>query len=659
MKVEPFDTQRHLTFTRRATLAAGGVFVLFGGISARLYDLQVRRYEEFLAKADDNRFKQRVVVPLRGEIIDRYGNAIATSRQNFRVLLIPEKTSDVAASIAELEEVLPLTTAQRDRLLREIANSKNTPFIPVQVVEDLEWDAFSAVNFHRPHLEGIVPEVGKMRFYPAGESVAPIVGHVGTADVKDLERASDEIERVLFRQPGFKIGKLGLESTHDAKLRGAAGTRFDEIDASGRIIGAGSESGRARQGDRLALTIDLELQQKAHEILSTDYEEYPEGTEGPGAISGAAVVIDTETGDIIVMASTPSFDPNIFALGADSRTLRSLETSPLKPMWCKPLRGAYPPGSTFKLLTAIAAQEQGISPSTRFHCSGGMPYGGRRFNCWKREGHGSVDMRGAIKHSCDVYFYQLATRVDIDAIADVAERFGLGQTYDLGIAGEVSGTVPSRAWKRDYYRTQPENQIWFPGETLSVAIGQGAVTSTPLQLAVMSARLATGRKVTPRILRGAGDELYPLPAFPELYAEGEMLDAVREGMDQVVNEWGTAARSSLMPDYRMAGKTGTSQIRALQVNPKTGRPFQNHELPWAQRDHALFVAFAPLDSPRYACAVVIEHGGSGSRSAGPRARDLMKAVLDKDPADRTKHPLWRPGQEDRDERVAFRLDQEG
>ncbi|RFB06067.1 penicillin-binding protein 2 [Parvularcula marina] len=643
MKVEPFDTQRQTAFSRRSALLSGGMLVLFGGVVYRLFDLQVRRYDEFAAKADDNRFKQRVVVPRRGDMLDRYGNVIATSRQNFRILLIPEDTDNIPESIARLEEIVPLSARQEERLLRDITAKKNQSFVPVEVMDNLSWDEFSAVNFRLPRLPGISTEVGETRFYPDGEHISAIVGHVGAADSRDLANAEDQAKRLLYLQPGFKLGKLGLEKKYDTELRGQAGTQTVEITAAGRVIDENDHRGNeALPGTTLSLTIDTDIQAKAYEVLSTDYGEYPEGTEGPGAISGAAVVMDVVNGDVIALVSTPGFNPNDFAKTVGSSKLRELETSPLHPMLCKPIAGAYAPGSTFKMLSAITAQEAGISPSTRFGCSGKFWYGGHEHNCWKQGGHGAVDMVNSLKHSCDVYYYNVATRVDIDHIAEVAKRFGLGQKFDLGLSGQVSGIVPSREWKRNFYRTNPDNQTWFPGETLSVVIGQGAVTSTPLQLAVMSARIATGKVVTPRIVRGIGDSFVEDPVFETLAGDPEHLDIARQGMDAVVNQWGTAARSSLMPDFRMAGKTGTSQVRSLQINPATGRPFQNHELPWRQRDNALFVAFAPYDNPRYACAVVVEHGGSGSKAAGPRARDLMRAVLEKDPSNPAKNPLYYP-----------------
>lgn len=646
MKVEPFDTQRQMVFSRRATLLSGGMLVLFGGIVYRLYDLQVRRHEEFAAKADDNRFKQRVVVPRRGDIVDRYGRVVATSRQNFRVLIVPEETDSVPAALARLEEVLDLTPRQEEKVLREIASKRNQAFVPIQVIDNLSWEQFSAVNFRLPRMPGIASDVGETRFYPAAEQVSPIVGHVGAADQHDVESAEDQSERLLYLQPGFKLGKLGLEANYDEVLRGKAGTATVEITASGRVVSEnGNRHNAADPGKTLALTIDQDIQSKAYEILSTDYGEYPEGTEGPGAISGAAVVMDVVTGDIIALVSTPGFDPNDFAKTVGTQTLNELKSSPLNPMMCKPVAGAYAPGSTFKTLSAIAAQESGMTRNTRFHCGGAFWFHGNRHGCWKRGGHGSLDMVGSLKHSCDVYYYNIATRVDIDHLADVAHRFGLGETYDLGLSGQVKGIVPSRDWKREFYRKNPENQTWFPGETLSVVIGQGAMTSTPLQLAVASARIATGQRVMPRLVRGIGDNLFETPTFGGLGTDPEHLAVVREGMDAVVNQWGTAARSSLMPDYRMAGKTGTSQVRSLQINPKTGRPFQNAELPWRQRDNALFISYAPVENPRYACAVLVEHGGSGSRAAGPRARDIMRAVLDKDPSNPAKNPPYVPGKE--------------
>ncbi|MEM7739272.1 MAG: penicillin-binding protein 2 [Pseudomonadota bacterium] len=650
MRVEPFDTSRHMSFTRRATIMSGGTLALFGGVVFRLYDLQVRRHENFRALADDNQFNQKLIVPLRGNIYDRYGQVVATNEQDFRVLVIPERTKDLREALMTLSTIMPLTENEIMSVMDKARRQRS--FIPIVVADNLDWNTFAAVNFHSTDLSGIVSEVGMARSYDPDAGAAFVVGYMGSATSEDISRAERDADteeaaektELLYRQPGFKIGKAGLERKYDANLQGEAGSIRVQVNAHGRVIDSYPDTSvEPIQGEPLGLTIDKELQARALEILAADYNEYPEGTQEPHPVSASAVVIDVITGDVLVMASTPAFDPNVFSRGIEASYWRELNQSPLKPLLNKPVAGSYPPGSTFKLLTAIAAQEAGIDPSTRFSCNGSFPFGGRVATCWKKEGHGPLDMEGAIKHSCDVYFWNLATLVDIDDIARVARRFGLGETFDLGIGAEAEGIVPSRAWKRAYYRNDPPNQTWFPGETLSVAIGQGAVTATPLQLAVMSARIATHKEVRPRLVRAVGRDLIQEPLFKELGGETSHMEPIRKGMNAVVNEWGTAARSTLLPDFQMAGKTGTSQVVGLKRDPETGRRLRNEELSWKLRDHALFVSFAPYDNPRYACCVVVEHGGSGSRAAGPRARDIMRSVLEKDPGDGIRHNLWSGG----------------
>ncbi|MEM6913550.1 MAG: penicillin-binding protein 2 [Pseudomonadota bacterium] len=639
-----------MSFTRRATIMSGGTLALFGGVVFRLYDLQVRRHENFRALADDNQFNQKLIVPLRGNIYDRYGQVVATNEQDFRVLVIPERTKDLREALMTLSTIMPLTENEIMSVMDKARRQRS--FIPIVVADNLDWNTFAAVNFHSTDLSGIVSEVGMARSYDPDAGAAFVVGYMGSATSEDISRAERDADteeaaektELLYRQPGFKIGKAGLERKYDANLQGEAGSIRVQVNAHGRVIDSYPDTSvEPIQGEPLGLTIDKELQARALEILAADYNEYPEGTQEPHPVSASAVVIDVITGDVLVMASTPAFDPNVFSRGIEASYWRELNQSPLKPLLNKPVAGSYPPGSTFKLLTAIAAQEAGIDPSTRFSCNGSFPFGGRVATCWKKEGHGPLDMEGAIKHSCDVYFWNLATLVDIDDIARVARRFGLGETFDLGIGAEAEGIVPSRAWKRAYYRNDPPNQTWFPGETLSVAIGQGAVTATPLQLAVMSARIVTHKEVRPRLVRAVGRDLIQEPLFKELGGETSHMEPIRKGMNAVVNEWGTAARSTLLPDFQMAGKTGTSQVVGLKRDPETGRRLRNEELSWKLRDHALFVSFAPYDNPRYACCVVVEHGGSGSRAAGPRARDIMRSVLEKDPGDGIRHNLWSGG----------------
>ncbi|WP_233061495.1 penicillin-binding protein 2 [Parvularcula mediterranea] len=641
-----------MEFTRRATFVAGGVSCLFVGVGYRLWDLQVARHDEFRAQADENQFNTRLIAPLRGDIYDRYGNVVANNVPDFRVLVIPERTDNLRDTLVRLAAVMPLEAEQIDRILNKAKRQRS--FLPILVKDKLDWETYASVNFHSTEMRGVVSEIGASRAYAEDAGAAFVVGYVGSATADDITRkreAADTDEaaekaELLYRQPGYKVGKSGLERTLDDRLQGDPGSVRVQVNAHGRVIETYKDNAQPpSQGTAIGLTIDKDLQAKTLEVLASNYGEYPDEALGPHPLSASAVVLDIITGDVIVMASTPAFDPNVFSRGIETKLWRELNESPLKPLLNKPVQGTYPPGSTFKLLTAIAAQEQGIDPSTTVYCNGTYRFGGRDFTCWKKEGHGRLDMEGSIKHSCDVYYWHLATQLGIDQIAEVAQRYGLGQTYDLGIGAEAEGIVPSQAWKRAYYRNDPPNQTWFPGETLSVAIGQGAVTASPLQLAVMSARIATHKAVTPRLVRAIGGSLVPEPLFEELPGDPQNVKVVQDGMNAVVNEWGTAARSSLLPDFKMAGKTGTSQVVGLRRDPVTGRRLKNEEIPWQFRDHALFVAFAPYENPRYACSVVVEHGGSGSKAAGPRARDIMRAVLEKDPSNYDKHQFWK-GQQD-------------
>ncbi len=618
MRVNSHDPERKEAFSRRATLFMGGLTFLFGGVTARLSYLQIARHEDFLKLSEEYQFNDRVLTPLRGEIVDRFGKPLASNRQDFRILFAAEAADDVDKAFDRLGDFVDISPDRRRRLKREIRRTGGLN--PVQVADNLSWEQFSRISFELPALPWAMPQVSETRSYPLGSATAFVVGYVGAVTDRDLEKEEADKERLLLRQPGFKVGRDGLERTYERELRGLAGDMQVRVNAHGRILEEVEETATpATQGQPLTLTIDSDLQLAAMKELEGE--------------SASAVVIDIWTGDVLVLASTPAFDPNIFNAGIPSELWKELNASPYKPLLNKPLGGIYPPGSTFKMVTAIAAQRAGISPDTTHYCPGKIYYGNRFFHCWKRGGHGNVDMRDSLKKSCDVYFYNLAQKLDIDLVADTAEKLGLGQSYNLDIPGERAGTVPSRAWKKAYYSSSPENQIWFPGETLSVAIGQGAVTSTPLQLAVMSARIASGKQVRPRIVRIIGDRVSPQPTFQDIDIPDEYLAVAREGMDKVTNEiGGTAYRSRLdKPEWRLAGKTGTSQVYRITKEERARGLTKPEQLPWERRDHALFVCFAPFDAPRYACSVVVEHGIGGSRSAGPKAREIMRAVMTKDP----------------------------
>jgi penicillin-binding protein 2 len=619
MSVNSNDPEKKEIVSRRAAILGGGFSLLLAGIGARLFQLQIVDHKKYLRLADENQFNTRVITPLRGEIIDRFGASLASNRQNFRLLFNPAEASDVEAALGRISEFVVITPEKRAKILREIRRTNG--FAPVEIENNLDWEQFSRINYELPYLPGAEPDVGETRNYPLGNATAFVIGYVGAVTDRDLAAKENENQHLLLRQPGFKVGREGLERTYEHELRGVAGAMDVKVNAHGRVIEEVEESLRPpAQGETLGLTIDADLQMAAMKALEGE--------------SASAVVIDTETGDILVLASTPAFDPNIFTKGIPSALWQELNESAYKPLLNKPLGGIYPPGSTFKMVSAIAAQRAGVPPSFKVRCNGKFWYGNRFFHCWKKEGHGTVDMKNSLKLSCDTFYYTVATQLDIDLIADTARKLGLDQTFELGIPGQHSGVMPDRAWKKRYYRSSPENQTWFPGETLSAIIGQGSVSATPLQLAVMTARIATGREVRPRIVRLKGDLVLPQPNAPKIDIPEEYLALARAGMNAVMNEpGGTAWRSRLPePDRQIAGKTGTSQVYRITEEERRRGLTKPEDLPWARRDHALFVCFGPYESPRYACAVVVEHGIGGARAAAPKAQQIMRAVLEKDPA---------------------------
>ncbi len=623
------DPERQEIVSRRTVLFGGGVGAMMVVIAGRLYQLQVADHEKYQALAEENKFNRRVLTPLRGDIVDRFGNVLASNRKNFRILLLPERAGDVGVTLDHVGQIVPVTDERRQRIFREIR--RRGAFTPIEIEDNLDWASFSRVNYELPHLAGVLPDVGETRDYPLGSATSFVIGYVGAVTDADLDAQENDEDRNLLRQPGFKVGRDGLERTYEEELRGEAGKMSVVINAHGRVIEEVKDGMTPPvQGKPLTLTIDSELQQHAMQVLATPAERQPDEPQ-----SAAAVVMDVITGDILVLASTPAFNPNDFNVGIDPDLWRELNQSQYKPLLNKALAGEYAPGSALKMIAAIAGQEMGFNPSQTVRCTGKVWYGNRFFHCWKRGGHGVRDMKGAIRDSCNVYFYELAKTLDIDLLAETARKFGLGQTYELGVTGQKPGVVPSRDWKRRYYAGQPENQTWFQGETLSAIIGQGAWTTTPLQLCVMAARIATGRAVRPRLVRAVGDLILPAPTASLINVNPAHLDVVRAGMNAVTNEYGTAARSRLEdPDWQLAGKTGSSQVFRITAEERARGLTKQEDLPWARRDHAVFVSYMPYENPRYACAVLVEHGIGGSRAAGPKARDIMKKVAERDPSSR-------------------------
>ncbi|MFC4273038.1 penicillin-binding protein 2 [Sneathiella chungangensis] len=614
-------------FTRRSLLMAGGQAALMSALAGRLYYLQVIHSDEYSVMADENRMNLQLLPPLRGRIVDRFGVEIASNRHNYRVVLIPEQTKSVTATLDALEQYVPAEAIDRERILKDVKRKRS--FVPIPVVDNLSWEQFARINVNAPDLPGIQVDVGSTRDYPYGNLFAHIVGYVGAVSERDLQNQEYD---PLLELPEFRIGKSGIEKYYDRTLRGKAGLSRVEANAYGRII---RELNRQEgiPGNDAVLTIDKQLQEFAVRRM--------------GEESAAAVVIDIHTGDVLSMVSVPSFDPNAFASGISSADWKQLVEDPKRPLGNKAIGGQYPPGSTFKMIVALAALESGvINAGHKVFCAGHTQLGSHRFHCWKRGGHGKLDLENAISQSCDIYFYDIARKVGVDKIAEMAHRFGLGEELNIDMLGERDGLIPTKAWKQAV-----QGVAWQLGETYNTGIGQGYVLATPLQLAVMTARLANGgKKVSPRLVRSINGETLEGAVLPRPEPELDNLDLgisqkslqhVLNGMYKVVNGPRGSARAAKIrvEGWEMAGKTGTAQVRRITRKERIEGVRKSDEKPWEERDHALFVGYAPFDDPRYAVSVIVEHGGSGSGAAAPIARDLLQETLRLDPLRRPSYDI--------------------
>ena len=601
------DTDEAARKVMRRALLLGGIQAAFVGVlGARLRYMQVEQADQFRLLAEENRVAIRLVPPARGQIFDRNGVLVAGNEQNYRVTITREDAGDVEAVLRRLATGIPLSEEDIEKTLREVR--RRSPFVPHIVAERLTWDQLSWISVNAPALPGVQPEVGLSRAYPLDEDFAHAVGYVGPVSENDL--AQLENPDPVLQIPKFQIGKIGVERRLEDALRGTAGSRRIEVNAAGRVM---RELDR-REGDEgadVVLTLDAALQ---------NYARIRMGDE-----SASAVVMDVESGDLLAVTSAPSFDPNLFVRGISNAEFRGLMDDDHRPLSNKAVQGAYPPGSTFKMVTALAALEAGvITPETSVRCPGHYDAGGRRFHCWKRGGHGSVNLTKSLSESCDVYYYDISQRVGIDAIAAMAARLGLGVRHDLPMSAIAEGLNPNRAWK-----AERRGQEWRIGDTINASIGQGYVLSSPLQLAVMTARLATGRAVLPRLVKAVDGAEVPLAPAEPLGLGAENLRAVQRGMWAVTNTQSGTAFSSRAVDEKtlIAGKTGTSQVRNISTAERARGVLRNDQLPWNRRDHALYVAYAPIEAPRLAVSVVVEHGGGGSGVAAPIARDILLFAL--------------------------------
>ncbi|SDX42219.1 penicillin-binding protein 2 [Roseicitreum antarcticum] len=592
--------------SRRAAVLGGLQLAVAGTLVWRMRQMQVKQADQFRLLADENRINIRLIPPARGLIHDRNGVLIAGNEQNYRIVMVREDAGDIDAALARLRRLVPLSDEDIERARRDLL--RNRSFVPVTIIDRLRWEEVARVAANAPALPGITPEVGLSRSYPLRGDFAHVVGYVGPVSERDLE-ALENPDPVL-QIPRFQIGKIGVERALEDSLRGSAGSRRIEVNSVGRVM---RELDRVEgvAGVNAQLTLDHRLQNFAQARL--------------GGESAAAVVMDVHNGDLLAMASAPTFDPNLFVRGISVPDYQGLLDDPYRPLADKTVQGMYPPGSTFKMVTALAAlQARETTPDERVYCPGHMDVSGTRFHCWRRGGHGRVNMVSALSESCDVYFYEMAQRVGIDKINEMSERLGLGIRYDLPMSAVQSGLNPTREWKQAR-RGAP----WMVGDTVNASIGQGFVLSTPLQLAVMTARLASGTAVLPRLVRSINGVEQVSEVAKGLDLDPSWIDLVRRGMSDVCNtQRGTAWSSRIVEaDYRMAGKTGTSQVFSITAAERAAGLRSQEDLPWNRRNHALFVGFAPDIAPRIAVSVVVEHGGGGSSAAAPIGRDLVLAAL--------------------------------
>lgn len=602
-------------FTRRALLFMAVQTVALGELGRRLYKIQIEDGDHYARMAAKNRISKRLLAPPRGRIVDRYGVALANNKENWRALLMPEETTDVTGTIERFSSIIPLDERDRTRIAREMRHQRR--FVPVMLRDFLSWDEMARIELNAPSLPGVLIDVGTRRVYPEGELLAHIIGYVAPPNEKDVARSA------LLALPGMRVGRAGIEQSQDDNLRGTAGSVEMEVNAVGRVM---SELNREEgvPGEEISLTIDRALQQKVLNAI--------------GDQTASAVVMDCQNGEVLAMVSTPSFDPSLFDSGVSHAQWIEWTNNQRTPLINKAVAGVYPPGSTFKPAVAMAALESGlVSPTDRFFCPGHLDVGGTRFHCWSRWGHGSVDLHLALKYSCDVYFYEVARRIGMERIAATAHKFGLGTQLDIELPHTRTGLIPTPAWR------QAHHHHWNGGDTIVSGIGQGFVQVTPLQLATYTARIASGRAVQPHLVRAINGEIgkqvqpdhWPTLDMPDRY-----LAALRSGMFAVINEpHGTAPKARLdLPGITMAGKTGSAQVRRVSRALRESGHFNSANLPWEYRPHALFICFAPYDSPRYAVSVVIEHGNAGADAAAPLARTIMRDTLLRDPVTHTTPP---------------------
>ena len=582
---------------------------IVGILGWKVRDLQIEDFERYSLLAEENRVNIRIIPPKRGKIYDIKGNILADNQQNYKITLIREETNNPQKLLEDLSLLLNFPKKSQKKILSEL--NKVRPFLPITVIDNITWVEFSKVAANLPSLPGLITEVGLTRKYLKSETMAHLVGYLGPIAEEDFKRFSKSDP--LLKIPKFKIGKTGIERAKDKDLRGLPGVSRLEVNAKGRVMRE-LENIPGESGKDFQLTIDTDLQEFSM------YRTFNE--------SASIVVVNLKNGNIESLCSTPSFDPNKFIYGISKNEWDELLKSKKRPLSNKAVSDAYPPGSTFKMVVALAALESNkFDIEETINCNGYYEIGGRRFHCHRSTGHKKTNLIRSLKYSCDVYFYEIARRVGIEKIAETAEKLGLNNEFNIPVSSISKGLIPTVSWQNKFLETK-----WRTGDTLNAGIGQGYVLATPLQLAIMTSRIATGRKIQPKLIN-AVDGIQSKNDYSEekLEISEKSLKIVKRGMYTVVNEEGGTGYKSRIINKKllMAGKTGTSQVRKITSEERKKGITKNEDLPWKKRDHALFVGYAPYHDPKYSISVIVEHGGGGSKVAAPIARDIMLFALKK------------------------------
>ena len=596
------------SINRRIFITSSLKFFIMVGIISRLFFLQVKENKKYLTLSDKNRIREWKLAPVRGEFYDYFGNIVAGNFEAYQLHVIPEQVEDFRYLVYRLKDLLELSDNEFKKIIKKKKEIK--PWETLIVSDNLSWKKFSKINNHLYDLNGVKPVISISRNYPFGENFTHVIGYVSQANKNDIE-SNESIKKNFV--PGLKIGKTGLEKSFENKLIGTNDIERYEVNAYGRRISQ-LEFQKGKKGESLKLTIDTKVQQLANELLKDQ--------------AGSICVMDIYSGSVIAMHSSPSFNPNLFVFGISQDDWQTIRNDPMKPLINKTLQGNYSPGSTIKPIVALSALENGIiNPNFTVKCTGKTEMYGQTYHCWKKKGHGFVSLRNAIKQSCDTYFYEIARKLGVDKLSETAKKFGLGEKvfgnlFDV----EKQGLIPNTQWKKNAL-----GKGWLLGETMITGIGQGYIQTTPIQLCLMTAQIANGGyKIYPKIIVNEENNIQPSDKYVPLYQNSKNIKIVQDAMFGSTNEvMGTSYRSRIDDlKYQFAGKTGTAQVKKITEEQRE-LDLKTFQIPYEERDHALYIAFGPYKNPQYALSILVEHGGNGSTTAAPMAKKLFKLIIDR------------------------------